>query len=202
MSNRYQYYDWTNRDGVVGVSLSPLQGSHTWSQTTPIWDSEAVLGNFLASTPPTLVDLDDDGRVELLAIGGLETNSEPGLVVVPFDATGNIDSAGLRMAWTDRSLERVGLFGDLDGDDRPELVVSHVGADGAYGASLYPLPGLADDSDDALVTFGLADVASVIWAPNFAAGDLDDDGDPDLGLSYTADGREPQAYYVLYPGGL
>ncbi len=194
-----QTWDWTNRDGYIGVFLSPIEGSRD-IHTGPFWDSSARIGNLVASAPPTLVDVDGDGRVELLSIGSLETNSEPGLLVVPFDATGAIDAAQIRLAWEDRTMSYVQLIGDVDGDARPELNVGRA-VDGAWGTSVYPLPGIANDAEDALASFSLAEVGAIaVYYPS--AGDLNDDGIPDIAVNYMADGRGPFPHYVVYTGGL
>ncbi len=203
VSEWMQAWDSPSQVGLIGVFLSPVQGTRVrGADYTEFFDSGWPAPNIVVSTPPTLVDVDYDGRVELLANCSQDEDGDRGLLVVPFDATGAIDVSGIHLAWVDWSMHDMRVFGDVDGDGRPELAIAHTVEGPELGTSIYPLPGIATDYDDAIVSFSLADVPRLVSSQTNGVGDLNGDGMADLVVNYTADGDGPEPYFLLYPGGL
>ena len=194
----------SSQSGAVWVFHGPITGGLDTSDADATWAGPAPsarMGQQLRSHG----DLDGDGIVDLLTLtdrGAELQDGETGaaLLLLPGDATGDLDAIERETATLAMDLDGDGAVDgvatqtdstdgvDIDGDGILDLVIGlpYLGLTGGVGVHLGPIDGDRFGLDISAAAPGTAQI-QVGWSVA-AAGDLDDDGAPDLAIGAPGEG--------------
>ncbi len=163
---------------------------------------EAALGSALAAAG----DIDGDGDIDLV-IGAVDGGTDGAGAVAVVRMPAPAGDLFARVTWLEGAAAQAGLgsevasAGDVDGDDKADLLVAARHADSDAQGLVYLLPGTASSTADALATWTGEAAGDLAGAEALAGtGDVTGDGVPDfvVGARYGSlgDTLAGQAYLV------
>ncbi len=191
--------------GVVPGPLNQVADMTLWYPTffNPDVVETWVEGPSISGQLPIPVDVDDDGRLDLLTVGTLNCGfSDRGPLVFPVDLDGHFVPGAARQLWVDEDLYKLYSCGDVDVDGRDDVLALTAFFEAGPTVAVYPTPHEGMDRGDVL--FGVSGIGYGASMINHACVDVDADGDAEIGvsLSWYEGGSSTQFASVLYPGGL
>lgn len=169
-------------EDALYVFEGPLSGTYGLEDATYVLTGPAGMRFWMATDAG---DLDGDGAVDLLFLGSRTDQVDIYVLSGPIQASGTIQSAstasfyGMDFLLTTEVIP--GPIGDIDGDGHPDIGIAATGVP-EYYVMRGPFVGAIPVSDAAL-TLTLKGFGRTSLTSMGPAGDVDDDGHPDLWIT-------------------